>query len=69
MEDILFEWLINHRLQGFRVTRPVIQENEIELSNVEDFKAIDGWCSNFMQRFRLIRPALCPNSNKAAVFN
>ena len=51
MENLLFEWIRIRRLHGFRITRSIIQKKAKELSKIEDFKASDGWCTNFMHRF------------------
>ena len=51
MENLLFEWIKMRRLHGFRVSRSIIQKKAKELSKIEDFKASDGWCTNFMHRF------------------
>ena len=51
MENLLFEWIKLRRLYGFRISRSIIQKKAKELSKIEDFKASDGWCTNFMHRF------------------
>ena len=51
MENLLFEWIKMRRLHGFRISRSIIQKKAKELSKIEDFKASDGWCTNFMHRF------------------
>ena len=58
LEEVLYKWIVDRRSNSKQVTRKSIQEKArkifLELgSESQSFVASDGWCSNFMKRYKL----------------
>ncbi|KAK9744784.1 CENP-B N-terminal DNA-binding domain [Popillia japonica] len=54
LESAVYEWFVQYRGQGQRVTGPMICEKALELNSqlklADDFRATSGWLSNFKRR-------------------
>ncbi|KAI4455909.1 hypothetical protein MML48_8g00001583 [Holotrichia oblita] len=54
LESAVYEWFVQYRGQGQRVTGPMICEKALELNRqlklAEDFRATSGWLNNFKRR-------------------
>lgn len=56
LENALFKWLTNVSRQGFTMNGKLIREKAAyfaEAANIHDFRASDGWFSNFKERWEI----------------
>ena len=66
VEELLFEWYQNVRTSNIPVSGDVLKEKAISIVQefeIVDFKASDGWLSNFLRRFNLSSQAVCDESS------
>ena len=52
-EQELLDWIMQHRQNGYVITRAVIRIEAQRSFKDKHFKALSGWCNNFMNRYGL----------------
>ena len=57
LEEKVFQWVLECRKNGVKITRRLIRAKALEMSQIEQidqkFSASEGWCHNFIKRYNL----------------